>query len=270
MTSSVEQFGTIPFQAFEPGVFARRVGRPAATVTSDATAKPAERSAPRPEPVDKAARQGKETGRGSGRVGFDALRALQEQEFKERTRAAELTPEDVARRYAETEAGDGPKAPGQLSAEAERRVAELKRTDQEVRAHERAHAAAGGQYAGAPSYSYESGPDGHKYAVAGEVAIDSSPVANDPEATIAKMEQVKAAANAPAEPSAQDRQVAAAAEAERAQAVIELRRQQDEDPEDGSGDGVATDGDAVNGVNAVDGVDQFRLRPPGDIVDLVV
>ena len=61
-----------------------------------------------------------------------------------------------------------------------------------MRAHEQAHAAVGGQYAGSPSYEYERGSDGNNYAVAGEVPIDVSEVPNDPQATIEKMQQVKA------------------------------------------------------------------------------
>ena len=99
---------------------------------------------------------------------------------------------------------------------------ELKARDAEVKAHERAHAAVGGQYAGSPSYEYQRGPDGRDYAIGGEVPIDASPVSGDPKATIDKMEQVKAAALAPAEPSAQDRKVAAQAEGERLKAVREL------------------------------------------------
>ncbi len=93
----------------------------------------------------------------------------------------------------------------------QKRIAELKARDQEVKVHEQAHAAIGGQYAGAPSYEYETGPDGQQYAVGGEVRIDVSPVPNDPRATIQKMQQVKAAALAPAEPSSADRSVAAQA-----------------------------------------------------------
>ena len=54
------------------------------------------------------------------------------------------------------------------------------------------------------------------------MAIDVSPVAGDPRATIEKADQVKRAALAPAEPSPQDRQVARAAEALRRQGQIEL------------------------------------------------
>lgn len=89
-------------------------------------------------------------------------------------------------------------------------VESLRKRDREVRAHEQAHAAAGGQFAGAPKLSYTTGPDGKRYAVAGEVAIDVSP-ASTAEATIAKMAQIQRAALAPAEPSGQDRRVAAQA-----------------------------------------------------------
>jgi len=95
--------------------------------------------------------------------------------------------------------------------EQDRVINELKARDQEVRTHEAAHAAVGGSIAGSPSYSYEQGPDGKKYAVAGEVMIDVAPVNGDPQATITKMQKVYSAALAPANPSAQDRKVASVA-----------------------------------------------------------
>ncbi|MDX2368861.1 MAG: putative metalloprotease CJM1_0395 family protein [Colwellia sp.] len=91
----------------------------------------------------------------------------------------------------------------------ERVINELQRRDKEVRSHELAHAAVGGSFTGAPNYSFETGPDGQKYAVGGEVSVDLSTVAGNPTATIAKMQKVHAAALAPANPSAQDTQVAA-------------------------------------------------------------
>jgi hypothetical protein len=95
----------------------------------------------------------------------------------------------------------------------------LAQRDREVRAHEAAHAAAGGQYVrGGATFQYQKGPDGKMYAVGGEVSIDSSPVKGDPRATIAKMQTVQRAALAPADPSGQDRAVAAAAAAAAAQA----------------------------------------------------
>jgi len=90
-------------------------------------------------------------------------------------------------------------------------IQQLSARDREVRAHERAHAAVGGQYASAPTYQYERGPDGVNYAIAGEVSISTGAVAGDPQATIEKAQTVKRAALAPAEPSPQDRQVAAEA-----------------------------------------------------------
>jgi len=122
------------------------------------------------------------------------------------------------------------KAPGELSEEEQAQVEKLKSRDREVRAHEQAHAIVGGQYTGAPSYTYQTGPDNQRYAVGGEVSIDTSPVRGDPEATVDKMEIVIAAALAPAEPSPQDRKVAALAQSQRAQAMAELLSQRYEDP----------------------------------------
>lgn len=88
---------------------------------------------------------------------------------------------------------------------------QLKQIDREVRQHEQAHQTVGGAYTGSISYEYEIGPDGKRYAVAGEVPIDYGPVPNDPQATIDKMQIVIAAAMAPADPSPKDYQVAAQA-----------------------------------------------------------
>ena len=125
--------------------------------------------------------------------------------------------------------GPAPGPANQLSDQERQVVAKLKTTDREVRAHEQAHATAGGQHAGAPSYEYQRGPDGRQYAVGGEVPIDTSPVPGDPEATIDKMEVVKRAALAPAEPSGQDRSVAAQADAKKRQAQAELTEQKAEE-----------------------------------------
>ena len=109
-------------------------------------------------------------------------------------------------------------------------LAKLKARDREVRAHEAAHASAAGSLAkGGPSYTYQRGSDGRLYAVGGEVSIDTSAVAGDPEATIQKARQIRAAANAPANPSAQDRAVAAQASRMEAQARRELQQERTED-----------------------------------------
>ncbi|KUJ71726.1 hypothetical protein AVO41_04440 [Thiomicrospira sp. WB1] len=102
-------------------------------------------------------------------------------------------------------------------------VAQLKARDREVRSHEMAHVAAGGQYVtSGPTYTYQTGPDGQRYAIGGSVGIDTSPVSGDPEATIQKAQQVIAAAMAPAQPSNTDRQVASQASQMAMQARAEL------------------------------------------------
>ncbi len=106
----------------------------------------------------------------------------------------------------------------QLAAE----ISRLQTTDRAVRAHEAAHVAAGGSYVqGAASFTYQTGPDGKRYAVGGEVSIDVS-AERTPEATIQKMEIVRAAALAPADPSATDRAVAASATQAAAAARAEM------------------------------------------------
>lgn len=89
-----------------------------------------------------------------------------------------------------------------------RMVEQLKERDREVKSHELAHKAIAGQYArGAPSFNYQTGPDGRRYAVGGEVSIDITKE-SDPQATLRKAEVIRRAAMAPADPSGQDRQVA--------------------------------------------------------------
>lgn len=116
----------------------------------------------------------------------------------------------------------------ELTQEAEE-IRKLQARDREVRAHEAAHAAAGGAYAGAASFTYERGPDGTSYAVGGEVSIDVSAIPGDPEATLQKAVQVRSAALAPAEPSAQDMKVAQRAQAMAAEARGELASQQNKE-----------------------------------------
>ena len=105
-------------------------------------------------------------------------------------------------------------------------MARLAATDRHLRAHEQAHLAAAGQYStGGPSYTYTVGPDGQRYAVAGEVGLDVSPEPSDPEKTIEKARAIEAAANAPADPSSQDRMVAAIASQMEAAARRQLEAQ---------------------------------------------
>ncbi|TBR38152.1 hypothetical protein CBF23_012975 [Marinomonas agarivorans] len=114
--------------------------------------------------------------------------------------------------HSDTDLASGPDTSNGGHTKAEQReITLLRQRDQEVKIHERAHAVIGGQYASAPTYTYEKGPDGRRYATDGEVNIDLTPIPNDPQATIDKMEQVYRAALAPAQPSSQDRIVAAEA-----------------------------------------------------------
>lgn len=149
-------------------------------------------------------------------------------------------------------------------------ISQLKARDTEVRAHEMAHLAAAGSYStGGMSFSYQTGPDGRQYAVGGEVGIDTSPIAGDPEATMMKAQVIQRAALAPAEPSAQDIKVASMATQMMAQARVEIQAQNQaemqgdaENPEEGSenGNGVGSridnlngqDGNAISPVNESD------------------
>ncbi|MES0881454.1 putative metalloprotease CJM1_0395 family protein [Roseibium sp. SCP14] len=114
--------------------------------------------------------------------------------------------------------GDG------LNEAEEKQVKELAKRDREVRAHEQAHARVGGAYASAPTYTFQQGPDGKRYAIGGEVQIDTAKE-RTPEATIRKMQIVIRAATAPAEPSSQDLKVAQQARSQLSEAQAELRQQ---------------------------------------------
>ncbi|MEQ6884312.1 putative metalloprotease CJM1_0395 family protein [Salicola sp. Rm-C-2C1-2] len=131
----------------------------------------------------------------------------------------------------EPDKGSDESSPAQQST-----VQELRRRDQQVRQHEQAHQVLGGQYAGAATYTYQRGPDGQLYAVGGQVSIDSSPIPDDLEATINKMQTVRSAALAPAEPSPQDIRVAQEATRQLLQARSELRSQRQQGADAGEGE----------------------------------
>lgn len=112
-----------------------------------------------------------------------------------------------------------------LSPEDQALVEQLQKRDREVRLHEQAHQSAGGRFAGSADYEFQRGPDGRNYAVGGEVSIDIG-TTNNPQETIQKAKQIRAAALAPAQPSAQDRRVAAEAEQMIVDAQQELRAEE--------------------------------------------
>ncbi len=108
-------------------------------------------------------------------------------------------------------------------------ISSLKQRDREVRTHEQAHLSAAGQYArGGASFTFQKGPDGHSYAVGGEVGIDVGKE-RTPEATITKMQTIKRAALAPANPSQADRRIAAQAAVKEAEANKEILQQTQEE-----------------------------------------
>lgn len=74
---------------------------------------------------------------------------------------------------------NGPES--ELSPEDQRMLEELRQTDQKVRAHEQAHAAAGGTNV---RYEYQTGPDGRQYAVGGTTDIQVQARSNDPDAKL--------------------------------------------------------------------------------------
>ncbi|XOZ34958.1 putative metalloprotease CJM1_0395 family protein [Halomonadaceae bacterium KBTZ08] len=156
-------------------------------------------------------------------------------------------------------------------------IQELRGRDREVRQHEQAHQVVGGQYAGAPTYTYQRGPEGQLYAVGGQVSIDTSPVRDDPRATISKMRTVRSAALAPADPSPQDLRVAQEATRQLLQAQSELRSSSQKEGDDGPGptgetqasaSGRSGDGDArvnlfrdVDGMPSLDSTDPLNAEP---------
>ncbi|KJR43375.1 hypothetical protein MCHI_000727 [Candidatus Magnetoovum chiemensis] len=105
--------------------------------------------------------------------------------------------------------------------EQQQAVQRLKAREREVITHEQAHRSVGGQYAGSAHYEYTRGPDGRSYISGGEVSLDMSSEKN-PEDTIRKMRQLRAAALAPAQPSPQDHAVAAKASQLETKAKAEL------------------------------------------------
>jgi hypothetical protein len=133
---------------------------------------------------------------------------------------------DVERDEDKKQTSESVSSRNELTPEEKDIVEHLKQVDREVRAHEQAHLSAAGAYAtGGASFQFTTGPDGSAYAVAGEVGIDASSE-RTPEATIQKMQVVRAAALAPADPSPQDMAVAAAAGATESAARSALAKQQ--------------------------------------------
>lgn len=160
-----------------------------------------------------------------------------------------------------TERSEDGEGPDGLTEEEQKVVRELQARDAEVRRHEAAHAAAGGQYAGSPTYTFQRGPDGRQYAVGGAVPIDVSPVDGDPEATIRKAEQVRRAALAPADPSGADRAIASQANALAAAARAELAAERSAETQEAAAGGEAS------GNGTPDGAEDNAANQAGGALD---
>lgn len=160
---------------------------------------------------------------------FDGLAALAGVSFRANTSRTAIAPVD------RIELSPEARAAGRLTEQEQQEVDELRTRDREVRMHEQAHKAAAGPHGGPISFRFTTGPDGRRYVVEGEVSIDVSSVENDPDATVRKMQQVRAAALAPADPSAADRQVAARAQqVEREARTEQVQQEKDESAEPGA------------------------------------
>ncbi|HEY8095444.1 MAG TPA: putative metalloprotease CJM1_0395 family protein [Methylobacter sp.] len=152
----------------------------------------------------------------------------QRQSFAPTNDPTQTVKQDPALKSADTKS-TGDKKTGELSEADLNIVRELKQRDSEVRAHEAAHLAAAGSIAtGGASFEYQQGPDGNRYAIGGEVSIDTSPVSGDPAATIRKADTIRRAALAPAQPSGPDMAAAASATAMASQAQAELLQKNQE------------------------------------------
>jgi hypothetical protein len=140
---------------------------------------------------------------------------------------------DASTKADEFDSPDGDVSASDKAAEAQaqeqyedlQKIRQLQSRDREVKAHEAAHAAVGGHLTGSPSFTFERGPDGVNYAVGGEVSVASPTVPGDAEKTLQQAEQVQRAALAPANPSSQDRRVAADAARAAAEARLQLAQE---------------------------------------------
>lgn len=99
------------------------------------------------------------------------------------------------------------KDPG-LTPEEVRTVAALERRDGSVRQEEQIHAAQAGAFGGAPVYEYEVGPDGKRYAVAGEVPVHVKNPTGDAEQLARALAVLSQTTTSTGAPSAQDIAVA--------------------------------------------------------------
>lgn len=154
-----------------------------------------------------------------------------EQETREALLKEEQEHEDTQNIIkAEAEKREARKDENKSEDEKDAQVRELEQVQREVIAHEAAHQAAAGEFGGGISYTYTEGPDGKRYITGGEVPIKLRQ-GSTPEETLRNMQQVQRAANAPADPSGQDMQVAVKAAAIAAKARGKISSDDNSDEE---------------------------------------
>ncbi|MBE0510597.1 MAG: hypothetical protein K0A95_02650 [Chromatiales bacterium] len=134
-------------------------------------------------------------------------------------------PEQGEERPASKQASGSDQTESQQEQELRAIVRRLQQREYEVIAHENAHRAVGGALVRGGGYDDVQGPDNRRYIAGGDVQIDTSPVAGDPEATMAKAEHLIRTALAPVDPSAQDLRVAGQARSMYQQASVEAQLQ---------------------------------------------
>lgn len=149
---------------------------------------------------------------------LDAVRSRAEHEM--RARRVQTDVDRIVGDEREAKRRGAPVDRSGLTAREAALVAELRRIDSEVRAHEMDHYYAGQPWARFPEYFEVTGPLGRRHAVSGITPFDASAIAGDRPGTLRKLETLQRAALAPREPSDEDRRVAAALEQ-----LIDLLRQ---------------------------------------------
>ncbi len=153
-----------------------------------------------------------------------------------------------------------------------KQIQKLKSRDREVKTHEQAHLSAAGSLAtGGASFTYSKGPNGVRYAIGGEVNIDTSPISGDPAATIRKADTIRRAALAPANPSAQDQKVASKASAMAEKARTDLIQLAQEEEKKITVAKKTVKEDLIDNTDETEPSDAVELTPaPGSLIDISV
>ena len=157
-----------------------------------------------------------------------------------------------------------------------KQIQQLKSRDLEVKAHEQAHLSAAGSLAmSGASFTYQTGPNGVRYAVGGEVSISTSSVAGDPAATLRKADAIRRAALAPANPSSQDQIVAGKATSMAQKASADLIKLTQEEAKETKADRMGEDNNDEKQLESSDELDSDSVEPtqgsvPGSLLDISV